>query len=132
MLEVYIDGSCYPNPGNGGFGTVIKGGGLDLIVSEKVEGRVTNNYCEYSALVFALKKLIELEKNLEPITIYSDSQLIILQMTGKQKIAKGGMYAPLYLEALCLLELFEDIHFKQISREGNCEADRLAREAVNK
>ncbi len=132
MIDVFIDGSARPNPGLGGFGTVIQGDGLNITRSEKVSQYSTNNQCEYAALVSALEDLFLLRKFDCPITINSDSQLVILQMTDVQKANINGAYFKLYNQAIMLSKIFTNLKFNKIPREQNKEADRLANEGVDK
>ena len=133
LIEVYIDGACEPvNPGGvGTWGYVIY---IEEILWDKQygvvgEGRgISNNVAEYSALIHALEKLIEANITREPVIVYSDSNLLVNQMSGKWA-AKGGMYYRYYKKARKLKIFFRNIRFVWIPREKNKEADELTRKA---
>tara|TARA_B100000029_G_scaffold511671_1_gene606346 strand:- start:927 stop:1358 length:432 start_codon:yes stop_codon:yes gene_type:complete len=76
MIEIYTDGSCLENPGNGGWAAIINNNGK----IEKISGNeknTTNNRMELLATINALKKI---EPNNE-IQIYTDSQYVKLGIT---------------------------------------------------
>ena len=76
MIEIYTDGSCLTNPGNGGWAAIIK----DNDQIKKISGSVkntTNNRMELLAPINALK---EINENLQ-IEIYTDSQYVKLGIT---------------------------------------------------
>ncbi len=76
MIEIYTDGSCLTNPGNGGWAAIIN----DNEIIKKISGSVkdtTNNKMELMAPIMALQ---EIDKNNE-IEIYTDSQYVRLGIT---------------------------------------------------
>lgn len=93
-LNIYTDGACSGNPGNGGTGHVIVMDGVNCLESNN-EGyiRTTNNRMEILAVVKGLKSakryidttlLGDLHKDRDidiKINVYSDSQLVINTMT---------------------------------------------------
>ena len=162
MLEAYIDGCCEPNPGGtASFGIlVLKGSNRSTamattfalaygreetsyyrngkkvvweysgIVGAGVE--MSNNVAEYAALV----RLLEwLDGNLLPgqqVSVLSDSQLLVNQMSLKWSAKSGKLYYPYYTRAIHLMLIggFKGrISFRWIGRESNL-ADRLAVEAL--
>ena len=76
MIEIYTDGSCLENPGNGGWAAIISDNGniKKICGSEK---NTTNNRMELMAPINALKNM---NKN-EEINIYTDSQYVKLGIT---------------------------------------------------
>ena len=76
MIEIYTDGSCLTNPGNGGWAAII-------IEDEKIkkisgnEKNTTNNRMELLAPINALKEMNASSQ----ITIYTDSQYVKLGIT---------------------------------------------------
>ena len=131
-VTVYVDGLALPsNPGTGTYGYVIYEGSLKLAEGEGLAGRnVTSNFSEYTALVEALKRLVELRKQGD-VLIRSDSQLLVGQMSRGWKV-KGGVYVPKLKEARDLLAGFGSVTFEWIPREQNQEADLLSRVAYSK
>jgi len=154
MLEAYIDGGCAPkNPGGtASYGVIVLGeqlfkepfgeciitsGGYRPVIWQDcgIIGTgpdMSNNVGEYGSL----SKLLDWLDNqpVEDITIYSDSQLVVNQMSGSWLIKKGS-YKPYAEDCLNWLTQNSDmwssrIRFKWIPREENL-ADRLTVEALN-
>ena len=76
MIEIYTDGSCLTNPGNGGWAAII----IEDRKIKKIRGNeknTTNNRMELLAPINALR---EMNGNSE-ITIYTDSQYVKLGIT---------------------------------------------------
>lgn len=132
MLLAYIDGLSEPsNPGTGTYAYLIYDGRRRLAEGAGLAGLdVTSNYAEYTALVMALRRLKELHLT-RSVTIRSDSQLLVGQMSGKWK-AKGGAYLEKYREARELAREFEGLEFQWVPREQNEEADLLSRVAYQR
>lgn len=85
MVTIYTDGSCIPNPGNGGWAFVIVGDdNIDICVSGG-QKNTTNNAMELTSVIEAL---IHCE-DLQSFTIYSDSQYVINCATGKWQRKKN-------------------------------------------
>lgn len=84
-FEVYTDGGCSPNPGNGGFGVVILSGGK--VCEQRVGGEpeTTNNRMEFMAAIAGLESL---PVNCKAV-VYSDSQLLCKIATGVYKPRKN-------------------------------------------
>jgi ribonuclease HI len=123
MIEVYTDGRAEPNPGLGTYGYVVYRDGERIHSEHGFAGRdVTNNYAEYFCLVRALERLEPHRE--EAITVFSDSTLLVNQMSGKWKF-KGGNYGEKYLDAKELSRRFSRLRFEWIPREKNAEADEL-------
>ena len=76
MIEIYTDGSCLTNPGNGGWAAIINEDGKIKKISGN-EKNTTNNRMELLAPINALK---EMNASSE-ITIYTDSQYVKLGIT---------------------------------------------------
>ena len=76
MIEIYTDGSCLENPGNGGWAAIIINNGI----IKKISGsgiNTTNNRMELMAPINALKEI----STKEEINIYTDSQYVKLGIT---------------------------------------------------
>lgn len=132
MIEVWIDGCCYPvNPGGTACtGYVIKKIGITIAKGSKIVGEgkgMTNNVAEYHALVYALEEIHQKHLQNEPITIRSDSTLLVNQMKGNWKVKAPNLY-PIYRKARKLASNLK-ISIEWIPRELNEEADELSREA---
>jgi len=71
--EIYTDGCCIPNPGNGSYGYIKVFNNVLLSESVKLESNTTNNRMEYRAVIDAMKSCSVDDE----VTIYSDSQLLV-------------------------------------------------------
>lgn len=128
MVEMYCDGSCY----NSNYKNYM---GIGVYVLEDkgdvhfhaYTGVGTNNIAEYMAVMTALL-YIKNTKMEDEVTIYSDSQLVIYQITGKYKCKKKHLQ-----EILSTIHQIKDsipntISFKWVSREHPMQqmADKLS------
>lgn len=125
----FFDGSCTPNP-NGwmGQGVVIRKDAHQATYKGRQPAKAgnTNNCSEYLALTLLLTKFVN-RKGLK-IRIYGDSNLVVSQMTGEQRIL-GGKYMPYALACEKLLQSIcdhNDVKLFWIPREQNWEADKLS------
>ena len=76
MIEIYTDGSCLENPGNGGWAAIINDDGK----IEKISGsekNTTNNRMELMAPIEALGKINKKKK----VKIFTDSQYVKMGIT---------------------------------------------------
>ena len=76
MIEIYTDGSCLENPGNGGWAAIIILNGSIKKISGS-EKNTTNNRMELSATINALKDIVTKDE----IHIFTDSQYVKLGIT---------------------------------------------------
>ena len=76
MIEIYTDGSCLENPGNGGWAEIINANGNIKKISGN-EKNTTNNRMELMAPINALKNI----NSEEEIIVYTDSQYVKLGIT---------------------------------------------------
>ncbi len=128
FASIYIDGGSRGNPGPAGAGIIIETNIKNYNFSIPL-GQQTNNYAEYEALLFALKKAGKLK--LVNLTIYSDSELLVNQMKGIYKVKSHNLINS-YEKAKKLSLNFKNIKFIHIPREKNKEADELANIAMDK
>jgi ribonuclease HI len=70
-VDIYTDGACRGNPGNGGWGAILVYGGREKEMSGG-ERETTNNRMELSA---AIESLAALKEKCE-VTLYSDSKYL--------------------------------------------------------
>jgi len=127
-LILYTDGSCKGNPGEGGAGVIVKNEqGETISRIKRYLGPVTNNIAEYQALIVGLQEAQRLGS--KDVEIYLDAELVVNQITGVYRVRDRRLKA-LEGEVRRLLRPFARWVIRQIPREENREADRLAREAV--
>ena len=73
MIEIFTDGAAKGNPGNGGYGAILRFNGKEKELAEGFR-LTTNNRMELLAVIVALESL---KTNKFPIHIYSDSKYFI-------------------------------------------------------
>ncbi len=86
-VDIYTDGACSGNPGNGGYCAILIYNGAEKVVSGGVKD-TTNNRMEILAVIEGLKAL----KQKCLVTVYSDSQYVVDAINKnwlKDWIAKG-------------------------------------------
>lgn len=123
--KIYCDGASRGNPGDAGIGCVVIFDNKKIEISEYI-GKTTNNVAEYTALIKGLEEA--LKQKAQEIEIFSDSELLVLQMNGIYKVRNKNLI-PLYEKAKKLLSNFKKYQIFHIYRENNFIADKLAKEA---
>lgn len=125
---IYIDGSCSGNPGPAGIGLVIYDGEDDTAIEHHEPiGTATNNIAEYKAAIKALQQALEL--GYRRVTVYSDSQLLCRQVSGRYRVKSPNLMG-LHVQLRKLMRRFDDVTFEHVEREKNERADGLARQAT--
>jgi ribonuclease HI len=119
---VHIDGAARGNPGPAAIAFVLKRPGLPDVEHAETLGNATNNVAEYTALVAALEKAVEL--GVPRLSVFSDSELLVKQMNGEYKV-KNEDLRTLYTEASALRRKLENVTLSHVRREQNKRADEL-------
>jgi ribonuclease HI len=121
-LIAYVDGGSLGNPGPSGIGVVIEGLEDGPMRISRWVGRQDNNVAEYLALMEALQCALRLRA--KKLHVYSDSQVVVKQMTGQYTCRSPRLYS---LNWVCR-KLARSLGFSisHVSREHNAEANRLA------
>ncbi|HID56336.1 TPA: ribonuclease HI family protein [Candidatus Poribacteria bacterium] len=128
VLKIYLDGASSGNPGEAGYGFLIKDEKDNILAGKSgYIGRTTCNVAEYTALILALQEARKFNPDL--VEIYTDSQLIVEQISGRYKVNSRSLKA-LHQKALSLLSDFTSFTVKRIPRSQNKEADKLATSAI--
>ncbi|MFI5174001.1 MAG: reverse transcriptase-like protein [Terriglobia bacterium] len=126
----YIDGGSRGNPGPAGYGVAIKNAAGETVDSRsEYLGVRTNNVAEYSGLLAALEYATS--HHLPFIRIFSDSELLVRQMTGRYRV-KSPDLLPLFERARELAAQIPRFEIEHIRREANAAADALANEAMDR
>jgi ribonuclease HI len=125
-LIAYIDGGSFGNPGPSGVGVVIDGAADGPIRIAKWIGRQDSNVAEYVALMEALHCALSLKAH--GLHVYSDSHVVVKQMTGEYKCQSSRLYS---LNWTCH-KLARTLNFSisHVGRESNTEANTLANSAI--
>ncbi len=128
-LHIHIDGASRGNPGEAGFGVFVAAAdGTPIAELYGYLGRATNNVAEYQALIHALR--FALSRGARVLRVFSDSELVVRQMSGQYKVKHPDMI-PLHREAAGLLRKIADSRLTHVRREENRDADRLANRALD-
>lgn len=132
-----FDGSCNPNPGEGGGGYVITN---DKNWNTIIEGQYyvghdcTSNVAEYFGLIAGLKRLRDSPHRIGHLDIEGDSELVINHLNYTYQM-RSNRLRPLLtrvrdLISKCKGREFDSCSFIHIDRCNNERADKLARDAV--
>ncbi len=129
VLTVNIDGAARGNPGPAAFAYVIARDGEPTIEEGGCLDHATNNVAEYTALVKALQRALQLGG--KRLKIRSDSELLVKQMSGVYRV-KNPQLAELYDQAKHLAARFASVEIQHVRREANRRADELCNEALDR
>ena len=132
-----FDGSCNPNPGEGGGGYEIfnnKNGKTILEGQYYVGHDCTSNVAEYFGLIAGLKRLRDSPHRIGHLDIEGDSELVINHLNYSYQV-RSNRLRPLLLQVRDLISRckgreFDSCSFIHIDRCHNERADKLARDAV--
>lgn len=126
-IEVWCDASIEKNKSVSAF--LIKDSDNNILEQSVIANNetFTSNMGEFCAVLEAVKSLIELKLVDKPITIYTDSKLVVEQLNNNF-VCRSPKLIPFRDEIWKLTELFNSyVTFKWIPREQNQEADSLSR-----
>lgn len=126
-LIAFIDGGSRGNPGRAAVGVVIKGAASGPVKIAKWIGYQDSNVAEYVALMEALQCARSLQA--ERLHVYSDSEVVVKQMTGIYKCKSPRLYS---LNWTCR-KLARSVEFSisHIHRQFNFEANSLVDSAIH-
>jgi ribonuclease HI len=132
-VRIYTDGGSRGNPGPAAAGAVIfnfEDGVEGEVLAEvmKFLGEDTNNQAEYTAIVIALEKAVEL--GVKRVDLRLDSELATKQLNGEYKV-KDQKIAKRFLEVKNLMHSFERVTFTHVRREHNKDADALVNKCLD-
>lgn len=119
------DGACLGNPGPGGYGALVRDPDTNKVLAYAYgpTGHTTNNVAEYRGLIAGLR--IAAKVAATTVEARLDSKLVVEQMAHRWRVKHPGL-KPLWNEAQMLLDQFNKVDFKWVSRVKNEAADRLA------
>ncbi len=136
-LVIYTDGGSFGNPGPSAYGFVIQDDKGRILYEEgRAIGYATNNIAEYTALIRAFEKVVNMtnvgELIVEGIAVFADSQLMIQQVKGVYKVKKPHI-GDLMGEVRALVDkLTVPITYTHVPREQNERADSLVKNALGR
>ena len=129
VVNLYTDGACRGNPGQGGAGAVLMDARGEIVATVRRSlGLCTNNIAEYRALILGLEEA--LKKRYGRLNIFLDSELLVNQIKGSYKVKNENLKI-LMLEVRKLLSYFDSYKVEHIDRSQNHMADKLANEAID-
>jgi ribonuclease HI len=129
VVNLYTDGACRGNPGQGGAGAVLVDDKGKIVATVRHSlGHCTNNIAEYKALILGLEEA--LKKRYGKLNIFLDSELLVNQIKGSYKIKNANLKI-LMGEVRKLLSYFDGYTVEHINRSQNHMADKLANEAID-
>jgi ribonuclease HI len=130
LLSIHTDGASRGNPGAAAYAYVIAREGQPPIEEAGCLGNRTNNQAEYTALVRALERALELGPE-HRILLHSDSELLVKQMNGEYRV-KSEELRGLYEQATALRSRFRGlVTFRHVRRDQNSRADALCNQALD-
>lgn len=120
-LVAHVDGGSFGNPGPSGIGIIVDGADRPVRIAKWI-GHQDSNVAEYVALMEALQYALSL--NARRLHVYSDSQVVVKQMTGEYKCRTPRLYS---LHWTCR-KLARSLIFSisHVPRRSNTEANTLA------
>jgi probable phosphoglycerate mutase len=130
-LIVEADGGSRGNPGNAGYGALVRDAETRQVLAERAAsvGVATNNVAEYGGLVAGLQAAVDLDPTAS-VEVRMDSKLVVEQMSGRWKIKHPDMQK-LALQAQKLSKQLGSVRFTWVPRAQNSAADALANSAMD-
>jgi ribonuclease H / adenosylcobalamin/alpha-ribazole phosphatase len=130
-LIVEADGGSRGNPGNAGYGALVRDAETRQVLAERAAsvGVATNNVAEYGGLVAGLQAAVDLDPTAE-VEVRMDSKLVVEQMSGRWKIKHPDMQK-LALQAQKLSRQLGSVRYTWVPRAQNKAADALANSAMD-
>ncbi|MHC1733406.1 MAG: ribonuclease HI family protein [Bacteroidales bacterium] len=132
VVKIYTDGAIRPDKRVSGLAAIVRNDQNRICDWwQRREGNLTCNEAEYAAACFALEQLLRNHgnKNISEVSIFSDSQVMVDQMSGRAMARAPGLRKAMK-QLQSLVNQFKKVTFHHISREQNRLADALAFEAV--
>jgi len=127
--HIYVDGGSRDNPGPSGIAYLIKSPDEKTTIAKKAKyiGRATNNIAEYTAVLEALSRALDL--GIKNVLVRSDSDLVVKQLSGRYRV-KNPKLRDLYLACKREIDAFDRFRIEHIPRDKNKEADKMVRDII--
>jgi ribonuclease HI len=132
-ITIYTDGGARGNPGPAASAFVVEDSEQKEVASGfQYLGKTTNNIAEYSAIILALKWLINNQENIDTIYFKLDSLLVVNQLKNIFRIKDINMIKKSQ-EVKELLKDIKNCHvtFSHIPRTQNFRADALVNSTLD-
>jgi ribonuclease HI len=128
-LVIHTDGASRNNPGPAAIGAVISDGkGNVLSEVSRYIGTATNNVAEYIAAIYGMQEACMMRA--ENAVLCLDSQLVARQLKGEYKVRDKALRKFFEL-ALNISSGFDKLEIREVRREDNKRADKLANKALD-
>jgi len=128
-MIAYVDGGSRGNPGPAGVGIIIEHpSGRRVEISQAI-GVQDNNYAEYAAVLVALEYAAAFDSG--SLQVYSDSEVVVRQISGSYS-CQSPLLRDIYNACMALIGTLQHFAISHIRRENNADADRLAKEAIDR
>jgi len=123
--KLFIDGAARNNPGPAGAGVYLIKDNKVVVQKGFYLGNRTNNQAEYLALLLGIYFFEQQNvKKEEPISIYSDSQLLVSQLNGLYRVKNSALKKYFDIAKKKLSGYNHQLH--HVLRHKNTDADALA------
>jgi len=124
IWTIHTDGASRGNPGASAFSYVIVRPGQSVVEHAERMPDTTNNQAEYTALVEALRKAVELGATAR-VAVHSDSELMVKQMKGEYKVNDAGLRTLFNAARELAAQLPGGVTYTHVRRAANKRADEL-------
>ena len=134
-LIIHSDGGSRGNPGPSACAFVIENDGKEIYKASRSLGVTTNNVAEYSGVLFALNHVVfhQMQRlGRGQIFFYSDSELMVNQLSGKYKIKNDNLKRIAAEIWKVINKNHLQIKFIHVLRGKNKTADSLVNEELDK
>ncbi|MFP3278799.1 MAG: ribonuclease HI family protein [Candidatus Micrarchaeota archaeon] len=117
-IYIYTDGASRGNPGKSASGYLILDSSNKPLLKEVFyNGRKTNNFAEYMAIIAALEKVAKLYGYENNVTLTSDSEVAVKQINGLYKVKEKHL-KELNKRVIELARKFKSCKFQNAKREN--------------
>ncbi len=129
-FRLRTDGGSRGNPGPSGLGVVIEDAVTGAVLEEygRYLGVTTNNQAEYQAVIFGLRRCVELGAT--SVEVLADSELLVKQAKREYRVKNPELQVRFREMQDCVAQIGKVV-FKHVYREANAAADALANEAMD-
>ncbi len=132
-LIIYCDGGSRGNPGPSAAGVVVEDlQAKTILTTSKFLGKATNNVAEYSAVITALKLLLEKQIFTDYLEIRLDAKIVASQLAGLYKIKQPHLHQLMMQVRLLESQVAKQVFYKHIQRENNAAADNLVNQELDR
>jgi ribonuclease HI len=117
-IYIYTDGASRGNPGKSASGYLILDSSNKPLIKEVFyNGRKTNNFAEYMAIIAALEKVAKLYGYENNVILTSDSEVAVKQINGLYKVKEKHL-KELNKKVIELASKFKSCKFQNAKREN--------------